>query len=214
MTNNLDEFDKKLAELLTHTWNLDKEDLFNLGVEVGRELAMHNIATYRSPIWAKLESENKQVLEIYNAAEKIENFIATLVKLSVTEHINETGSWSIAKRGGFDKFSDEIVEKYNVQVLHCDMESHGGDFTVTFSIENELAKLFDKHNIYNEFTVNISNYSGDEHQTIYDAKEVDSYIDSVSARVRNINGWKLGNYEEFLNEISKPFVFLIAQNIK
>lgn len=215
MANKFDEIDKKLTEQLTHTWNLNREDFFNLGVELGRELATHNIATYRSPIWEKREKENNQDLEIRNAVDRIEDFIATLVKLSVTEKIEETGSWSIAKGGGYglEKFSNETVKKYNVQVAHCDMESYGGEFTVTFSIEGELAKLFEKHNVYDQFTVRIYNNNGEEDQAIYNVKEVDGYIDSVTAHVRNSNNWVVEQYVDFLHEISKPYLFLITKNI-
>ena len=215
MNEKLDEIDKKLAEQLTQGWNLNRENLFNLGVELGRELSAHNLATYRSPIWEKRDKESKHDLGIRNAVDKIEDFIATLVKLSVTEKIEETGSWSIAKGGGYglEQFSDETVEKYNVQVVHCDMESYGGEFTVTFSVEGELAKLFKHHNVYDQFTVRIYNDCGEEHQAIYNIEEVDSYIDSVTAHVRNSNNWELGKYEDFLLEISKPYLFLITKNI-
>jgi len=215
MSTKLNEINDKLAEQLTQGWSLNREDLFNLGVELGRELAAHNLVTYRSPIWEKREKENKQDLEIRNAVDKIEDFIATLVKLSVTEKIEETGSWSIAKGGGYtlEKFSDEIVKKYNVQVLRCDMESYGGEFTVTFSVEGELAKLFKKHNVYDQFTVRIYNDCGEDHQAIYNVKEVDNYIDSVTAHIRDGNGWELGKCEDFLLEISKPYLFLITKNI-
>lgn len=215
MTTKLDEIDKKLTEQLTQGWSLNREDFFNLGVELGRELAAHNLVIYRSPIWDKREKENKQDLGIRNAVDKIEDFIATLVKLSVTEKIEETGSWSIAKGGGYglEQFSDETVEKYNVQVLRCDMESYGGEFTVTFSVEGELAKLFKKHNVYDQFTVRIYNNNGEEDQAIYNVKEVDGYIDSVTAHVRNSNNWVVEQYVDFLHEISKPYLFLITKNI-
>ena len=215
MSNKLSEINDKLAELLKKGWALSNEDLFNLGVEFGKELAKNNIETYRAPVWSELEQSNTKELEIRKAVERIEDFIATLVKLSVTAHMQDGATWSIAKGGGYglDKFSDEIVEKYNVQVSGCDMESYGGEFLVTFNVEGELADLFDKHNIYKEFTVRIYNDNGEEEQTLYDIKKVDGYIDDVRSYVRNSNEWELEKYIDFLHEISKPYLFLITKNI-
>lgn len=215
MTIKLDEINARLTDLLKKGWTLNNEELFNLGVDCGKELANNNIEQFRAPIWAELEQSNTKDLEIRKIVERIEDFIATLVKLSVSEYMEEGRTWSIAKGRGYDldKFSDEIVGKYNVQVESCDMESYGGEFLVTFNVEGELAKLFDKHNIYKQFIVRIYNDNGEEHQTLYNVKEVDSYIDDVRSNVRNSNEWKLEQYEEFLLEISKPYLFLITKNI-
>lgn len=215
MGNKLSEINEKLAELLKMGRALSNEELFNLGVECGKELATSNIQAYRAPIWVELEQGNARELEIRKAVERIEDFIARLVKLSVTEHMQDSGTWSIAKGGGYglDKFSKEIVDKFNVQVTGCDMESYGGEFLVTFSVEGELGNLFDKHNIYKEFTVRIYNDNGEEEQTLYDIKRVDDYIDCVRSCVRNSNDWELEKYEDFLLQISKPYLFLITKGV-
>lgn len=215
MENKFDEINEKLHEMLNKGWALDKEEFFNLGVELGRQLNELKIDSFRLKAWSDIERENTAEVEIRKAVDKIENFLAMLVRLSIAEHIEETGSWAIAKGGGYglEQFSDDIVKKYNVQVLSCDMESYGGEFIVDFEVTDELEKLFTKHNIYTKFDTRIYNDSGEEEQTLYDAKRLSEYIHGINAHIRNSNEWELEKYEEFLHEISKPYLFIITKNI-
>ncbi len=214
MIAKIDEINKKLENILSvSSWQLDREDLFNLGVELGRELEKLKINEYVSPVWESINNKNEHDEKVRRACEKIENFIATLVKQSVKRHIEETGSWSISKDGGYrlEKFDDEIVKQYNIQVLNCSMETYGGEFTVSFSVEGEMLKLFEKFNIYEQFTVRIYNDTGEEDQTVYDVSDVNEYIDSVSLVIRERNEWALERFDECLNEISKPYLFLLIK---
>lgn len=214
MISKIDEINKKLENILSvSSWQLDREDLFNLGVELGRELEKLKINEYVSPVWESINNKNEHDEKVRRACEKIEDFIATLVKQSVKRHIEETGSWSISKDGGYrlEKFDDEIVKQYNIQVLNCSMETYGGEFTVSFSVEGELLKLFEKFNIYEQFTVRIYNDTGEEDQTVYDVSDVNEYIDSVSLVIRERNEWALERFDECLNEISKPYLFLLIK---
>jgi len=214
MIAKIDEINKKLENILSvSSWQLDREDLFNLGVELGRELERLKINEYVSPVWESINNKNEHDENVRRACEKIEDFIATLVKQSVKRHIEETGSWSISKDGGYrlEKFDDEIVKQYNIQVLNCSMETYGGEFTVSFSVEGELLKLFEKFNIYEQFTVRIYNDTGEEDQTVYDVSDVNEYIDSVSLVIRERNEWALERFDDCLNEISKPYLFLLIK---
>jgi len=214
MANKIDEINIRLAAILNDGWALNKEQLFNLGVELGRELNNQNIDTFRLKVWSDIEKENLHEKEIRDAVNEIEEFIALLLRLSILEHIENTGSWTIAKGGGYslEMFSDEIVKKFNIQVLSCDMESYGGEFIVNFEVTDELATIFDKHNIYTKFDARINNDDGEEEQTLYDVKRLSDYIHGINAHIRNSNDWELEKYKEFLQEISKPFLFLITKH--
>jgi hypothetical protein len=214
MANKIDEINIRLAAILNDGWALNKEQLFNLGVELGRELNSQNIDKFRLKVWSDIEKENLHEKEIRDAVKKIKDFIALLLRLSILEHIEEIGSWSIEKGGGYglSLFSDEIVKKYNIQVLSCDMESYGGEFIVNFKVTDELEKIFKKNNIYTKFDARIYNDDGEEEQTLYDVKRLSDYIYGINAHIRNNNDWKLEKYNEFLQEISKPFLFLIIKH--
>lgn len=212
VTNKIDDINKKLEDLLNvGSWQLDRIALFNLGVELGRELEKLKVDEYISPVWESINNKKDHAEKVRKACEKIEDFIATLVKKSVKVHIEQTGSWSISKDGGYrlEKFDDEIVKQYNIQVLNCTMETYGGEFTVSFFVEGELRKLLKKFNIYEQFTVRIYNDTGEEDQTVYKVSDVNEYIDSVSLVIRERDEWALEKFDECLNEISKPFLFLI-----
>ena len=215
MTTKIDDVNKKLEKLLyVDGWRLDKEKLFNLGVELGRELERLKIIEYVSPVWESINNKKEHDEKVKKACEKIEDFIATLVKQSVKRHIEQTGSWSISKDRGYslEKFDDEIVKQYNIQVLNCSMETSGGEFTVSFGVEGKLLDLFEKFNIYEQFTVRIYNETGEEDQAVYDIEDVNEYIDSVSLVIRDRNEWALERFDECLNEISKSYLFLLIKN--
>ena len=214
MANKFDEINARLGLMLKDGWALDKEKLFNLGVELGKELSNQQMDDFRLKVWSDIQENNLHDNAIRDAVNEIEDFIALLLKLSILEHIEETGSWSIAKGGGYglEMFSDEIVKKYNIQVLRCDMESYGGEFIVDFEVTDELANIFNKHNIYNQFDARIYNDNGEEDQTLYDVKRLNGYIHGINAHNKNSNDWQLEKYKEFLQEISKPYIFLITKH--
>jgi hypothetical protein len=216
MTLKFDDIENKLRELLKSGLYIDKESLFNLGVELGRQLNEHKIDNFRSIVWSDIEDRNLKVRAILDAENKIEQFIAKLVRLSILETIEETGSWSIERGGGYglDMFSDEVVKNYNVQVSKCDMESDGGDFIVHFEVTDELARIFAKHNIYKGFTTVITNRSGSDEQQLYDTNDLPNYVQNINAHIRNGNNWELEQYEEFLLEVSKPFTFFIMKHFE
>ena len=209
MTNMFDDIEDKLREILSHGIYTDREKLFNLGIELGRRLNKNKIDNLRLNVWSDREQNHSKMIAINKAEKKIEELIAKLVRLSILHHINATGSWSIARGGGYalDKFSDEIVKKFNIQVVNCEMERDGDDFTVNFEVTDELATIFSTHKIYKRFDALITNHSGDNDQKLYDISVLRSYISCINAHIRNRNGWELNQYEEFLLEIGKPFTF-------
>lgn len=216
MTNKFEDIENKLREILNSGLYIDREILFNLGVDLGRQLNEHKLDNFRSEVWNEIEERNLRTRAILAAEDKIEEFLAKLVRLSILATIEETGSWSIERGGGYrlDMFSDDVVKNYNVQVLACDMESDGGDFIVSFEVTDELAKIFSEHNIYKGFEAVITNRSGSDEQQIYDTKNLRSYVHNINAHIRNGNDWKLEQYDEFLLEISKPFTFFIMKHFE
>ncbi len=204
-----DDIENKLREIISRGIYTDHEKLFNLGIELGRRLNENKIDDFRLSVWSDLEQNHLKMSAIYQAEKNIEELIAKLVRLSILHHINAHGVWSIARGGGYglDKFSDEIVQKFNIQVVNCDMERDGDDFTVNFVVTDQLATIFAKHKIYKGFDASITNDSGDDNQSLHDSKDLRNYIHSINAHIRNSNEWELYQYEDFLIEISKPFTF-------
>lgn len=213
--NQLLALEKELENIFSNFGQADERSLFEIGIKFGRQLEKLGIENYESDYWEKQKQE--QILEnkIRQKEDQVENFIAQLVRLSVKELIRETGSWTIAKRNygyeALEQFSDETIAKYQIRVLSVDMESYGGDFEIRYELVGELAEKFKKYNVYEQFTSLVYNKNGEEEQSIYDVEDVDAYIDRLTVQVRKSNEWTLEQYDVFLNDISKPFLFLLLQ---
>lgn len=214
--------DKKLLALESELESLCQKishadkSLFDIGIKFGRELERLGIEKYESDYWVQQNIDALKKNQIDVRVAKVEKFIRQLIRLSVKELITETGSWTIGKAEYFsstpEQFRDETVKKYQIQVKNVDMESYGGEFKVTFEVVGELGKKFKKYNIFNEVHSFIRNDNGEEEQTIYDANEVDRYIDNLTVYVENSNNWNIEQYDEFFDDITKPFIFLLMQN--
>lgn len=213
--NQLLALEKELESLFAKFGYADERSLFEIGIKFGRQLEQLGIQNYESKFW--LQQKQEQILEqqIRQKVNQVENFLAQLVRLSVKELIRETGSWTIAKRntgyGALEQFSDETIAKYQIRILSVDMESYGGDFEIRYRLVGELGEKFKKYNVYEQFSSLVYNENGEEQQSIYDVEDVDAYIDRLTVHVRNSNEWALEQYDVFLNDISKPFLFLLLQ---
>jgi hypothetical protein len=212
---NLIALELELKNLFPKYGRTDEESVFELGVKFGRQLERLGIENYEPEYWKQKKQEELLKQQIRQKVDKVENLIAQLVRLSVKDLIRETGSWTIAKRnsgyGAIDQFSDETIEKYQIRILNVDMESYGGDFEIRYEVVGELGEKFKKYNIYEQFTSLVYNENGEEEQSIYDVDDVDAYIDRLTVHVENSNDWELDQYDVFLNDIAKPFMFVLLQ---
>lgn len=211
----LNSLEQELEKLFEGYGRADYEDVFNLGIKFGRELERLGIKEYSAQHWDNRKKEYELHEQIQSKVKKVENFLAQLVRQSVKELIQENGSWTITKRhygiAEVDQFTEEIIKKYQIKILKTDMESYGGDFEVTYQVVGELGDKFEKYNIYNQFTSLVYNENGEEEQSIYDVEDVDDYINRLTVHVENSNDWQLDQYDVFLNDISKPFMFVLLQ---
>jgi hypothetical protein len=212
---NLIALELELKNLFPKYGLADQESVFELGVKFGRQLERLGIENYEPEYWKQKKQEEALEQKIREKVDKVENFIAQLVRLSVKDLIREKGSWTIAKRdfgyGVRDQFSDETIEKYQIRIVDVDMESYGGDFEIRYEVVGELGEKFKKYKIYEQFTSLVYNENGEEEQSIYDVDNVDAYIDRLTVHVRNSNKWEIDQYDVFLNDISKPFLFVLLQ---
>ena len=213
--NQLLALEKELESLFPEFVQADERSLFEIGIKFGRQLEKLGIEKYECEYWKQQNIDRLLDDEIASKVAKVEMLVKQLVILSVKELITENGSWTIAKEKYFsstpEKFSDETVNKYQVQVKNVDMESYGGEYKVTFEVVGDLGKKFKNYNVFNEVHTFISNDSGGEEQSIYDVERVDKYIDDFTVYVQNSNNWNIEQYDAFIDDISKPFIFLLLQ---
>lgn len=210
MNTQLNELEAKLQKLYDeHDFN-DRRAIFDIGVQFGSLLQQQNIQGYEYGFWQKLDEENNKEQLIREAVNSIDKFLLKLVQNSIKDYINKNGSWSIAKgnwSSEYDEFDAGTRRKYCVQITRVDMSEYGGDFECTFKVVGRLAKLFKKHNIYEQFDVRVYNDNGEEHASIYRDERVSSTVSRLHCHVNNSNNWELQQYIDFLHIISKEFLF-------
>lgn len=215
----IQELNVKLQQLYLDGNLNDVEKVFEIGVEFGREYERAKIETSRAKFWLDKEQSDKENNDkrnrIINAQEKIDNFFQILISLSIKDTIKKEGSFTFAKRGcwgaDFSRFKDEVAETYQIEYLGCDMQDYGGSFDLEFKAVGELEKTLNKYNVSTWIKGNLCNNSGEEDVSYSDVKDFEEDLYSISAYARNAE-WDVSEYENFLEEISKPFVFIIAKN--
>jgi predicted small metal-binding protein len=215
MSTELNLLEQKLELLYKKGELSNSRVVFDLGVEFGKEIERQKLAAYSFAFWNQLEQDNKADKEIRIAASKINDFVLKLLRFSIKEYIGENGSWSIAKSSSFsdsNKFEQHTVDRLNIQLDSVVMEQYGGEFKCEFAVTGELLEIFKSNNIYEKLEVHIYNDHGEEEMTIHDVNDVDAAVQRLHCHVRNSNDWPLEKYEDFLVEISKPFIFTIIAN--
>lgn len=209
MNAQLNELETRLQKLYDdHSLN-DSRRVFDIGVQFGSLLQQQNIQNYEYDFWRKLDEKNNKEKLVWEAVKAIDKFLLKLVQSSIQEYIGKNGSWSIGKgnwSSEYDEFDAGTRRKYCVQITGVDMTQYGGDFECTFKVVGRLAKLFQKHKVWCQFDVSVSNESGDEHASIYRDERVSSVVSSAHCHVRNSNNWEIEQYKDFLHLISKEFL--------
>lgn len=189
----------------------NSEEFFRLGVELGIEMQKIGALDYKCRFWKEKEIEDQVRSDIAKRVELINKFLGDLVKRSVKSHIENTGDWTVAKKhsgyGESERFEEETVSNFNIQLKDADMNCYEGDINVTFSVEGELRDIFNRHNIYHCFEVAVANDTGEEAITIRNTNQVDVAIGRCKSSVQNSNNWGPKEYERFLDEITKPLTF-------
>jgi squalene cyclase len=216
MTTQIIELEQKIQQLFDEGKLRDIRTVFDIGVEFGSALQRNNVTTYDYVFWSELDKQNKKETEIRDAVSSINKFLLMLVRKSIAEYIDENASWSISKgnwRSEYDEFDTKTLRKYCVQITYVNMSQYGGDFECRFKVVGKLAKLFKKNNIHTEFEVLVYNDNGEEETSIYEVSDINSAVARLNCHVRNINNWEVEQYKQFLNEISKDFLFDILKAV-
>ena len=215
MNTELNELEAKLQKLFNDGGFNDTRAIFEIGIEFGQCLQQYGIQSYEPAFWKRLDEERNKERAIREAVEAINKFLLVLVQKSIKDYVTKNGSWSIAKgslSSEYEEFDAGTTRKYCVQIIRVDMTQYGGDFECTFKVVGRLAKLFKKHKIYEQFEVTIDNDSGDEHTSINRVERVSNRVSHVHCYAMNSNNWELDQYKDFLQVISKDFVFCLMED--
>jgi len=215
MNTQLNELEAKLQKLVNGGGFRNWRAIFDIGVEFGQCLQQQGIQSYDPDLWKRLDEKRTEARLIREAVDAIDNFLLILVQKSIKEYITKNGSWSIDKgslSSEYEEFDAGTTSKYCVQILRVDMTQYGGVFECTFKVVGGLAKLFKKHKISEQFEVLIENDSGYGHTTINRVDLVPNSVSRLHCYVMNNNNWELDQYKDFLQVISKDFVFCLMED--
>jgi hypothetical protein len=216
MSDKLQDLESELEKLVNRSYGRFNEvdKAFNLGMKIANELTNLKITDYKIECLEDKRSEENKKERFNEAMGRINKFLLKLVRGAVREKINESGNWSVEKRdymrsNSLDSFSNEIVEKFNVQISNVDMGSYGGDFELEFAVEGELKELFERNNIPKIFKASMGNSSGEEYDALYNEEDAEQIYSCYAEGLHRFNNVEIAEVDKFYDEVTKLFLFKI-----
>jgi hypothetical protein len=111
-------------------------------------------------------------------------------------------------QNAFDKLSDEVVEKANIQICDVRESDERNYFECNFEVTNELLKIYVENRAFPQFEVRAYCENGGDELRLYERN-----VDKVFEDVRFFDGvdekLKLNDYKKLLDDIGKLFLFSI-----
>jgi hypothetical protein len=211
MTNNFKKIEKELTEK-TKEFGFDIEEIFNIGVKFGRELEANNMENYRLQFFIEREELANLAESIRKKHETISNLIANQVKEAIKETINEETSWTVGvgsyyKNDG--KFSEEISNKYNVQLVNVTQPQTDGDFEVEFSVTGKIAEIFNQFEYRHFIEITLSNDSGEDNTTLSREKDINKLYNPSLLIYPSKTKEELDRLKDFEQALVKKLMFQI-----
>lgn len=171
MSDAINKLNDDLIELFNK--HHEAEELFNLGVGFGKYLEKNKLEDVRLEFFVQHELRKETRTAIYEDIDTLNDSLFKLVKMAFKEEINlnvfecweiDTSSFS----GHKHELSEEIVKKYNFQVISVSQPTKWGDFELTCMLTGKLAEIVEKYQFKKVFSVSYSSASGEEYETIYE----------------------------------------------
>jgi len=219
MSDKLKGFNLQLKTFLDES-SPDTAEVFNLGVEVGRELQLNNITNYTMSAIIDREEGNKKWLELVALNKRIETALKKLIIFCFDSNAKEQiyGRFEVRRHGngyGYgdcDKWSDEIAERFGVSYSHADMETYGGEFEMVFNAVSWLSEINKKYNLPTTFRATLSNNSGEEHEYVGNKEDAESKIWNVSTmNLEAFTKMTSEKIEQYISELEKQVVFFVLK---
>ena len=219
MSDKLKGFNLQLKTFLDEN-SPDTAEVFNLGVEVGRELQLNNITNYTMSAIIDREEGNKKWLELVALNKRIETALKKLIVLCFDSYTKEEidGRFEVRRHGngyGYgdcDKWSDEIAERFGVSYSHADKETYGGEFEMVFNSVSWLSEINKKYHLPTTFRSTLSNNSGEECEYIGSKEDAKEKIGSVSTlNLEAFTKMTSEKIEQYISELEKQVVFFVLK---
>lgn len=163
------------------------EKLFQLGVELGRELQTLGIEKYRLPFF---ETQSQSVSAEKTKRDYIKQLnkkILDLVAKAARAHIEEYGALTFNasyRRRDYDKLDDDIGGRFGFKHTLTSQEHVDGDMELHFTFVGKLAELFTNNNVSPNFDVTLFNSSGGDNVKVYEVDEDNGPFGNAYCRLR------------------------------
>lgn len=163
------------------------EELFNLGVEMGRVLEKNSISSYRPKVFIDFEEKNNAYERKAEQISRADKAVAFIIRNGVAEHVENFGEFCFdSETYKCDKLDESVVEKFGVQIDRTTQREHGGSFEAEFRLSGQVGQVLEKYGIDAWVRADVDNTTGDEQETIYSGDDVDK-IFGVSLRLNGHN---------------------------
>ena len=213
MNKEIEEIANRVKKYCDNKHRYD-EDLFNMGVELGRQLERNCIQSYRPTVFVEFEDKNNAYELLSNEFNRIENVIEFLIHIAIKKHMDKYGDIEFSKGFTCTKFDEEVVEKFCVQLSRVTQQEYGGSFEAEFVLSGDVLELLKQCGIGEYVRCDIENTSGDEHETIYDTANIRHIVFGIGLRInRRINDWDLDKLKILADKLEQKQAWLSLQGI-
>ena len=187
------------------------EELFMMGVKLGRTLAEHDQSDVRLEFFANQQLETECLEQAWDLRKEMDVIAEEIVIAAITSQVQEHGVWSVGPGSrGKDELSLDIASKYNLQVEWSSQSYTDDDIDIKFTLQGRLADEIVRHGFEPEISAVVQCYEG---------KSVDFYRESnVTDAIGSIKfGFSWGSTVECVNRLkalkdalTKMYVFELA----
>lgn len=173
MNDRIEKLNKIVSEHVGASKRAD-EKLFELGVELGRELQKLSVEKYRLPFF---ETQSQSVSAEKTKRDCIKQLnvkVLSQVVKAVRAHIEEYGALTFNasyRRSDYEKLDDDIGERFGIKHIRTSQTQVGGDIELYFTFVGKLAEHFTNNNITPQFEVRLDNSSDEDNETVYEVDE-------------------------------------------
>lgn len=190
------------------------EELFNMGVELGRQLERNNIKSYRPSVFVEFENNNNAYELLSNEFNRIESVVQFLIHTAIKKHMDKYGDFEFSKGFTCTKFDDETVDKFCVQLSRVTQQEYGGSFEAEFILNGDVLDLLKQCEIGEYVRCDVENTSGDDYETIYDTASIGHIVFGIGLRInRHSNDWNLDKLKELADKLEAKQTWLSLQGI-
>lgn len=214
MSEKLNEIEDQLKNYANSNRQID-EELFNIGVELGRLLEKRGIDAHRLQFFEQQEARRIEEKNKYDLAKKSGKVILQLVQAAYILQYKEYGSIEFSDNRNHrsdSKLEDEIAERFCLQLANTNQNSVGGELELGFRILGQLAILFERYELPPFILIILENDSGEDSVTLYDEESIQRTLRARGDIFTNTRNLSTSSLEQFGMELEKFALFKLMKN--